>query len=982
MGRKRKRIVFAPIVISFSVALVLIAFLGGFHMLRQWRYAVSVREAMREEFVRDRREEMARQVDNLWTYALFRKASMRGEIEDSLRQQVGEAYAVVMGVHEEGKGILPKDRLRQVALESLRNVRFNEGRGYLFAVGLDGTELLYPVRPDLEGENLSDLTDATGEHVIRKEIELVLKEGEGFVEDYWEKPETPGIVSLKISFVKRVEPLDMYIGAGEYVDDYEASMKRDVLDRAAGMVPERHTGMAVADFGSDTVRHVVGLNTYETWPSFFLNRINRHQWESLLMAAEAQDGMFIQEELKGLSNEKPVPRLVFVRKIPGWQWSLVTWSDLEDMEIIMNQADVSMRDELKGQVVFLGVMSLFLLAMAFAIAHYFRGVVEEQIGHFEIFYKNATRRGTRVAVERIKYQELYELARDTNIMMESLWEIRSELEESEDKFRSFFELSPDCIYMIDYVEGRIQEANPAFLEKTGYSFDELRRMSFRELCLSGDLERAAEARKRIEANEKVKNLEMVLKTASGGAIHLEINACPVLKNGRVVRVLHIARDVTERRRSEERIKRLAFNDFLTGLPNRKSFLDGLENAVRKSIGNGESFGIAFIDLDRFKHINDTLGHTAGDRLLAAVATRLRTCIRSTDILARLGGDEFVILFKDVSGREGMERASVKILEILREPFVLDSLSVLVTASLGLAVYPEDGKDSERLLMNADKAMYAAKDLGRNTYKFYDSSIKEYGTDNLSLMADLSKAIEAGQFLLHYQPVTTCRKGRLIGAEALIRWNHPDKGLIYPDRFIYLAEENGQIVEIGSWVIREVAAKLGEMKRRGFDGIVGVNLSRIQLQGDGLLKVLKQAVEENGIRFDQFVLEITESLAFEEAERDRGLLDDLSRLGVHVALDDFGTGYSSLSQLHKYALNIVKVDKSFIAGAADKGRQRGVLASIVEMAHRFGLKVVAEGVETPGQLETLKEMGCDMVQGYHIARPMPFERFMEYWRSHM
>jgi diguanylate cyclase (GGDEF)-like protein len=438
---------------------------------------------------------------------------------------------------------------------------------------------------------------------------------------------------------------------------------------------------------------------------------------------------------------------------------------------------------------------------------------------------------------------------------------------------------------------------------------------------------------------------------------------------------------------------LALYDSLTGLPNRRKYHERLEKAIARAEWTGELVANCFIDLDGFKHVNDTLGHRAGDQLLMQVARRLLGVVRPGDWVgrptvdanaadvpvSRLGGDEFTLILSGKEIDQNVSRVARRVLEALNKPFSIDGQEVRVTASIGIAVYPNDGQDVDSLLRNADIAMYSAKKQGRNGYQFYSSSMNEEAEHKIELERRLRRAIANEEFILHFQPVRETATGETRAAEALIRWRDPDLGLISPDDFIPVAEDTGLIIAIGSWVLRAACEQARRWQTDGFKPLrIAVNVSGHQLRKQDFVREVEATLRETGLSPHDLELEITESTIMQEDEvTDRAFLE-LHELGVSVALDDFGTGYSSLSYLRRFRIDRLKIDRSFVARIPDDAEDMAVTAAIVAMAHQLLLPVVGEGVETMEQAQSLSEIGCDELQGYLFSRPLPaseFERFL-------
>ena len=432
----------------------------------------------------------------------------------------------------------------------------------------------------------------------------------------------------------------------------------------------------------------------------------------------------------------------------------------------------------------------------------------------------------------------------------------------------------------------------------------------------------------------------------------------------------VGRDVTQATQAEQKAQALARYDSLTGLPNRTMFMEELGRAMARARRTAADFAVCFIDLDRFKTVNDTLGHSAGDELLKTMASRLQGSIRSTDMLARLGGDEFVLLMEQCGEPAQLSLLAHKVLHIIGQPVTVQGRDFLVTGSIGIGRFPEDGEDAATLLKHADAAMYLAKGRGKNNVQFYTAELARLSEKAFQVESDLRLALQRNELLLHYQPKMDARDGRLLGMEALLRWKHPEHGMVPPTDFIALAEERGLIVPIGRWVIQAACRQIQVWRQAGLSvPPVSVNLSARQFADNSLIDDVRAALHRHGVRATDLEMELTESVLMSEPERASEVLRLMHSMGVRISIDDFGTGYSSLSYLKRFPATTVKIDRSFIHGLPDDLEDRAITQAVIAMAHSLGLAVVAEGVETEAQLRALQDMGCDQAQGYLLGRPM-------------
>ena len=423
--------------------------------------------------------------------------------------------------------------------------------------------------------------------------------------------------------------------------------------------------------------------------------------------------------------------------------------------------------------------------------------------------------------------------------------------------------------------------------------------------------------------------------------------------------------------SNRRIYHLTNHDDLTGLPNRTSFKERLVLAVQQAERRRELLGIMFIDIDRFKRVNEELGDYAGDRLLQQVARRIEECPRASDTVARLGGDEFAIILSRLNRADHAVVVARKLLARVAQPFDVDGNQIHITASVGISVFPVDGRDPVELLKDADIAMYHAKDESRNSYRFFCPAMQADTQKRMRLEKDLRQALEADEFLLHYQPQICLKTNSVVGLEALVRWQHPERGMVPPAEFIPAAEDNGLIVQIGEWVLREACRQQRAWAEQlGHPLKLAINLSAAQFKEPDLLELIRHVIEETGVLASSIELEITESFLMEDAESAAATLDAFHDLGISVAIDDFGTGYSSLGYLRRFTVDKIKIDRTFVNDIGEDPDDAAIVDAVIGLGHSLGHCVIAEGVETPAQLAYLKARGCDAVQGFHFSRPLP------------
>lgn len=549
-----------------------------------------------------------------------------------------------------------------------------------------------------------------------------------------------------------------------------------------------------------------------------------------------------------------------------------------------------------------------------------------------------------------------------------------DLKNANARSKAIFSAIPDTMFILDN-EGHIVDTQSssdkkAFLDfQTGDNLN--RRMP--ENITRAHLEAAGRARK----YGTVEHFEYQLNDENNREKFYESRVLTIDSN----EILCLVRDITERKDSENRIFRLAYFDSLTGLPNRQSFIDRLKREIKRAKYVGSKLAILFLDLDGFKSINDTMGHNTGDVILQWAADRLQSSTRSSDFvsrsnttgseieLARLGGDEFTVVIPNLIRAEDALTLAHRIRETMRHPFRLDSRDVVLTTSIGIALYPDDGEDVEALLKHADTAMYHAKTEGRDNCQFYSITLTQEAEKRLNLENDLRDALKNNEFQVLYQPQFDIEESCFKSAEALLRWHHPKQGLISPLDFIPLAEENGLIIPIGEWVLRTACSDAAHWIKNGDDLRIAVNLSPLQFKNPDLIKSVLTILTETGLPPEKLTLEVTEGALMEYSENTLATLRALRNNKIHIALDDFGTGYSSMNYLKRLPINSIKVDQSFVSGLLDDKDSLAIVRSIVTLSKNLGFQITAEGIETLDQAEILKFLGCETLQGFYFSKPL-------------
>jgi len=522
-------------------------------------------------------------------------------------------------------------------------------------------------------------------------------------------------------------------------------------------------------------------------------------------------------------------------------------------------------------------------------------------------------------------------------------------------------------------DARIIFANDATCRNLGYTHDELVKMTLFDIDPNLKPEAWPEEWERLKKH-KTLTFESEHRRKNGQMMPAEVHSNLVQGYEQEYNCVFV-RDITERKMHEAELTRLATHDALTGLPTRNLLNDRIDRAILHARRNKEYAGVMMIDLDKFKFINDNMGHDAGDELLKEVASRMKSILRASDTVSRVGGDEFAIVLEGVAHPEDCALVGQKLMQIITKPMVLGEFAMEIGASVGIAVYPLDGEDATTLMKNADIAMYQAKSQGRGNFQFYEREMGERASRHLSVVTGLQEALKNDRFILHYQPIFDLKSRHLVAVEALLRWQDPERGLVPPSEFIPTAEESGLIGAVGTWVIEEACRQNSRWKGDGMKVVpVSVNVSAYQLRGTEIVDVVRKALTDFALPSRFLSLELTESMVMENPERVITILREIQGLGVTIAIDDFGTGYSSLSYLQQFPIDVIKIDRSFVKDIRGDAKDAVIANAIIKLAHTLGYKVLAEGVETAMQNDYLQRQGCDLVQGFLYGRPVPATEF--------
>ena len=553
------------------------------------------------------------------------------------------------------------------------------------------------------------------------------------------------------------------------------------------------------------------------------------------------------------------------------------------------------------------------------------------------------------------------------------------LRENEEKYRAVVRQISEGILLVDPISKQVMEANQAYCSLTGHSSQEITLLKLYDL-VAADPDIVDSIIRRVQKDRLNLIKESIHLHQNGSLIDVEVNISTIYYGAKEF-ICYAVRNITKRKLTEEKLRYQACHDLLTELGNRNLFNEQLDKAIARAQRYKHQFGIMFIDLDRFKNINDTLGHCIGDKFLQAVAHRIQEVLRNADLMARWGGDEFTILLSEIKHSEDASLVAQRILDSLKKPFQVMEYELYAYLSIGIAIYPQDGDNLDTLLKNADTALYRMKDQGGNNYQYYNSSMNQKKSELLRMEGYLYEAIEHNQFELHYQPQINVKTGKITGMEALIRWQHPVLGIVPPVQFIPIAEQTGLIKSIGEWVLFTACQQNKRWQNLGLAPFkVAVNLSPKQLQERNLVSHFGEILKQTELDPKYLELEITESTIIEHPDLTQVILNQLTDLGISISMDDFGSGYSSLGYLKKFPFNKIKIDQSFVKELKNESEDIAIISAVITLGKGFNLQVVAEGIETLEQLQLLRQLQCEMMQGNFFSHPLPAEDATNFIKS--
>ncbi|EPJ43086.1 MAG: hypothetical protein OFPI_44310 [Osedax symbiont Rs2] len=924
------------------VLLLIFGVFGNFIYLNKLSFNNQVRALAQDEY-RQQQQQISAELAAATSYISYMHDSASKELKQQAKAKVEHAYSIANSLYQQQKDQLSKAQLQKLIVETLRPLRFFNGRGYYFIASLQGDSVLSANNPEMENSHLFS-AKATIQKSAREVINSVKNPQQaGFSSYRWPSAGNPDIYANKISYAKVFTPYDWIIGSGDYVDRFTADLHAAALLRLSQLRIDGNGYIAVLDKDANWLLAPPAGNWF--WQTEMTDPNNSGSLDNLLAFAAAGGG-FISTDLNGRATATGSGSLSLVKSIDDFQWIIVAGSQQREPSANLVSKRQSLRNKEQQTVGFL----VFTLLLTIAITLTFVLLFSRS---YKLLFK--------------RYQANIEHKNH------SLQEISKELRVA----ASFFNLANEGIIIPD-AQQNILAVNPACTTTNGYSEAELLGGT-PNILSSGKHDTHFYQQMWRGINKEGKRQGEIWNKRKSGQVFPQWMSVSVCKDeaGEVLNYISIFSDSTERKNAEQRLRRLAEYDPLTELANRRLLSQRAEQAISFCHRNpGHKLALMFIDLDRFKNINDSLGHAVGDKVLQQTAKRLLNTFRSSDTVCRLGGDEFIILIDHIEVETAAAHLADRVLHELAQPLQIEELDLVITPSIGIAVYPDNGKDFGTLLKNADAALYHAKSEGRNNFQFFTNDMNIRATQKLSIERDLRKALKRNEFEIHYQAQYDLSSGQLSGCEALIRWRCPTRGLVPPDQFISIAEEAGIIIPIGNWVIAECCRQAVKWQQQGLQPLsIAVNVSSGQFNKE-LVPYIRNILLDTGLESSWLVVEVTESALMNDPQFSRQILLELQALGIEIALDDFGTGYSSLAYLKRFPIDKLKIDKVFIDGLPKDKDDIALTKSVIDVAANLNMTTIAEGVETQAQYLFLQQLGCQQMQGYYKAKPQPAAQFAQ------
>jgi len=936
-------IVFLPafaILLTFSITLTIII------SAERAEYQKSL-ENTRISYVKRSKEQAQERIDKLVDYINENEKFVMNEAKDEIKNIVNLAYQIINDIYIENPN-LPREKILEKIKNKLRDTRFfNDLSGYYYIFDFYGTCVMHGANKEMEGQNFFNTHDADGRYFIQNAINR-FKNEDAFSSTWsWKNPkdDTP---RKKIGYQKRFEPLGIFIGSGRYEDEIRGRVKKETQKLLLNTKYGEYGYIFAYDYAGNTISHgdhsLVGKNRLDVV-------INGHSVIKDIVEGGKRnaEGFFMTYVASYHPTAQDRSKISFIRPIPQFEWVIGTGAYLFEENNALLEQEQLLKNKMQSTIINMLAVSMIIMLLVMGIMYFISTKLRSVLSRYE---NHLLLSNKQIREQKLVFETLYQKSAD------GIWLLKEGL---------FVDCNEAIVKMFKaqdkqaLINVTLAELSPEFQPDDQSSYEKALWMNA------------------LASQQGVHKFEWQAKACDGTLFWISIVMTTILMDKGIIQHCSV-RDITIRKELEEenkKQKKLLMHqiehDTLTGLPNRNLLQDRLTQSIKKASRDGKVLGVMFVDVDKFKSVNDSLGHDAGDMLLKTIAARMRSSVRETDTVARLSGDEFIVLLDGCKDVSDIFIAIKKLVSSFQEPFLLGNESFKITMSIGVSVYPNDGETASKLLKNADIAMYKAKSKGRNRYVFFDQEMNQETNEHLEVEKSLNKALENNEFVIFYQPQINLQTEQIVGFEALIRWNHPTRGLTAPGYFIHIAEESELIVEIGNWVIKEVMRQIKVWYDMGLDpGKTAINIAGKQLESANLVAFMIQSLRESGCKPEWIEMEIVERFIMKDTSKSIALLKRFRELGVDISIDDFGTGHSSLAYLKQLPITKLKIDQSFVQNLEDSKEDRAIARTIIELGRGLGLKVLAEGVETAGQKEFIYSSGCELMQGYLFSKPVRAE----------
>lgn len=898
---------------------------------------------VRIEYIKNARFNAKDRIDKLVEYINFNETFITAQTQNEIKEIVLLGKSTIEDIYYENAHRSKKEIFEEIEEQLGEKRFFNNQDGYYFVYDMNGTNIVHGGNYALVGKNVIDFQDEYGNYPIFEVIQKLQGKEEIFHRWQWKNPEDKNI-RMKMGYVAYIKDLDIFVGSAKYEDDIYKEIK-DETQKLLLNTRYGETGYIFAyDYSGETIAHenlsVVGKNRMD------LVSGGQYVVRDFINGAKIlPEGFFINYMATYRPEEKQNrEKLSYLRAVPQFEWVIGTGTYLEEQSALLGENEKVFKMKMFQNITNIASISflvmLVIASMLFFISRKVNTILERYAKNLEASNQEAL--------------------------------------EQKQVFETLYQKSADGILLLK--DNLLIDCNEAILEMyKANDKKQLLNIHASDLAPEFQPDGKSSLMKSLVMNDIAfekgdHQFEWQALAFDGTLFWTSVTITAILmKEGKI---LHCAmRDISASKVLEEENKKqkklLIYqveHDVLTGLPNRNLLQDRLSQAIKKASRENKILGVIFIDIDKFKTINDTFGHDVGDSFLKIVAGKMRAGMRESDTVARLSGDEFIVLIDECRELSDIVIAIKKLVAAFNEPIFIGEERFKVTMSMGVSVYPNDGNNVGILLKNADIAMYKAKMEGRNRYKFFDSLMNDETNEHLEIEQDLYKALELNEFVLYYQPQLDLKNDLIVGMEALIRWNHPIKGMLFPGSFIHVAEESELIVEIGNWVLNEGLRQVQEWRSMGLDpGKLAINFAGKQLDSLGLINVIHKALKTSGAAPKDLEVEVVERFIMKDSAKSIALLKQIRALGIDISIDDFGTGHSSLAYLKHLPITKLKIDQSFVQNLEESREDRAIARTIIELGRGLGLKVLAEGVETAWQKEFIFNNGCELIQGYFFSK---------------